>query len=514
MRATATGGGIEAACPRSKLRADSLSLSIALVLGIAVAQRGFGFIREVLFCRWLDQVELGQWALAYVFLMAAAAIATLGIQGSMNRYLEQFRQRGQLRSYVTRVAVASVVLAMLATVLITLTQHSLSMLIFGRDDRTHLVALLAVGVAIVIGHNFLIDLLSGMRLFRAVSAVQLANSIGFVVLSVGVMAVGFVDAAHLVVAFAGAYLLAAAGALVYVAFVWRSLPSDDAPLAHRSFWPRLMAFSFGLWVYNCLINAYEASSRLLIVHGPVLDESTALAAVGDWHSARVLPLLLATGAALVASTIMPYLSHDWEAGRRREVAQRLRLFVKLTGVGLYLASVAVLWLSPLLFDEAFGGKYAVGQAILPWLLAAGVWSGLSHLMFNYLWCAERLRLSSFAMAVALVVNVALATLLMPVWGLTGTAVALAAANCVQLVLVLVLARRLGMQTDAGVWVVVVLPVALATGAPGASIGLLFIAAAVGSRLLFSRHERALISTKLRGGLERFSHSRNFAQRPA
>jgi O-antigen/teichoic acid export membrane protein len=191
----------------------------------------------------------------------------------------------------------------------------------------------------------------------------------------------------------------------------------------------------------------------------------------------------------------------------------VRLFVKLTGVGLYLASVAVLWLSPLLFEDAFGGKYAVGQTILPWLLAAGVWSGLSHLLFNYLWCAERLRLSSFAMAVALTVNVTLARVLMPVWGLTGTALALAAANGAQVVLVLLLSQRLGMRVDLGVWITVALPVALATGATGASVGLVVVAAATGSRLLLNRHERALVATKLRDGFERFASCQAFAQRP-
>ncbi|RIK76422.1 MAG: hypothetical protein DCC68_19355, partial [Planctomycetota bacterium] len=113
-------------------RADSLFGSLTWVLLLAVAQRGLGFLREILLCRWLDQDEVGQWALAFVFLSSGAAIVSFGIQGSMARYVEHYRQRGQLRAYLRRVAITSLSLAIAAAVVVGTWRASFSEMLFGR----------------------------------------------------------------------------------------------------------------------------------------------------------------------------------------------------------------------------------------------------------------------------------------------------------------------------------------------------------------------------------------------
>ena len=78
---------------------------MVVLLVVSVVQRSVGFGRGVLFCRWLAPDELGQWDMAYSFLLLAAPVVVLGLPGSFGRYLERYRQRQQLRTFLRRTAI-------------------------------------------------------------------------------------------------------------------------------------------------------------------------------------------------------------------------------------------------------------------------------------------------------------------------------------------------------------------------------------------------------------------------
>src|SRR3989304_3131758 len=86
--------------PPAPLPTDTLADSVLILLGLTVVQRLVGFVRAVLFCRWLDAEQLGLWDMAFSFLMLAAPLSVLAIPGVFGRYLERYRQRGQLRGFL------------------------------------------------------------------------------------------------------------------------------------------------------------------------------------------------------------------------------------------------------------------------------------------------------------------------------------------------------------------------------------------------------------------------------
>ena len=92
------------------LRTDTLADSVVVLLVLAAVQRIVGFARGILVCRWLSPDELGQWDMAFGFLTLAAPLTVLGLPGSFGRYVEYFRQRGQLRTLVRRTAIACAML--------------------------------------------------------------------------------------------------------------------------------------------------------------------------------------------------------------------------------------------------------------------------------------------------------------------------------------------------------------------------------------------------------------------
>src|SRR4051812_6423907 len=92
---------------KSRLAPDTLAASVTILLVANLVQRSIGFGRSLLFCRWLSREELGTWEMAYSFLLLAAPVIVFGLPGSFGRFLERFRQRGQLRTFLRRASLWS-----------------------------------------------------------------------------------------------------------------------------------------------------------------------------------------------------------------------------------------------------------------------------------------------------------------------------------------------------------------------------------------------------------------------
>jgi O-antigen/teichoic acid export membrane protein len=194
--------------------------------------------------------------------------------------------------------------------------------------------------------------------------------------------------------------------------------------------------------------------------------------------------------------ITPHLSHDWEAGRRVRVSQRLNLFLKLFAFGLVACGMALQLAAPLLFTVAFEGKFAAGLSVLPWTIAYCIWSALSIVSHNWVLCAEKARLTSLTLVVGLSVNILLNLLLLPSMGLLGAVLATAAAHAVTLSLSYGLNLINGMQFDRGTLIVSAAPALLVLGPwiTLAGLATIVVVAISGRRLLTLDEKRQLAAT--------------------
>jgi PST family polysaccharide transporter len=483
-----------------ELRTDSLADSVLILLGLTVVQRLVGFCRAILFCRWLDPEQLGRWEMAFSFLLLAAPLAVLAVPGAFGRYVELYCRQGQLRTFLRRTVPVCAGLAAASLGLVLLGRRWFSQLIFGTPDHAGLVALLAVSLIAVVAHNFLIELFTALRNVRLVSAMQLASGLAFAVLGICLLLGWQRSAGSVVVAYGGACLVTAVLGFWWLRRVWRSAPRVAPPLTHRALWSKMMPFAGWMLLAAMMANLFAIADRYMIIHYSSLSPAEALSLVGQYHSSRVVPLLLVSIALMLGRMITPHLSSDWEAGRRDQVAARLALFLKLCGFALCGLAVAVLFAAPLLFGVAFRGKFAGGLAVLPWTLTYCIWFGLAMVAENYLWCAEKARLASVALLIGLVVNVGLNLLLLPRMGLLGAVLATTAANLVALVAVCAFNHALGFRVDRGTRVVLALPLAVCLGPWLALLVLIAVAleAARSQRLLSREEKRQLVE-----GLEQY-----------
>lgn len=476
-----------------RIRSDTLADSVVILLSLTAAQRLVGFLRGVLFCRWLDTEALGQWDISYGFLTLAAPVAVLGLPGSFGRYAEHFRGRGQLRTFVRRILIASTVLSVVAIATLFLFPEPFARLVYGAADQSNLLLAVAGALGALVTHNVLASLFSALRQSRRVSALQFVQSIMFATIGLTLVACWQASAISIVVAFAAACACASILGAFWLWQTWRELPEIGQSAPYRAFWSKLAPFAAWLWLTNWVDNLFELTDRYLLVHFGGLTESEAFAQIGQYHTARIIPLLLVGVTELLAATITPYLSQDWEAGRRGVVTKRLNLSLKLLGWGLTLVSASVLLVAPTLFNVAFGGKYAAGQALLPWTLTCGAWCALACVAANYLWCAEKARLVTVVLLVSLLLNLTLGAWLVPILGLQGAVFATSAGRLTALALVLVAAFRYAWRPDLGVVLALLSSFTLFMG-PHVALALVAIVAwqaVAGTRLLSAEDKSSL-----------------------
>ncbi len=478
----------------SRLRTDTLATSVVLLMLVTVIQRSVGFGRGILFCRWLSPETLGEWEMALSFLLFAAPLAVLGVPGSFGRYLEHYRQRGHLQTFLQRSALWTALWSSIGVLAVILFAPHISQMLFGVSDRIAIVWGIALCLAGVILHHSLASLLTALCLIRVLSVVNFSQSLLFAGLALGLL---LTDASvgSILAGYGAACLLASVGGILWI---WPALKEIDQPsetLPQLEFWPKLLRFAFFVWVTNLLTHLFAIVDRYMIVHFSGLSPAAALDQVGHYHSSRIVPLLLVAIADLLGGLIMPHLSRDWEAGKQAIVGRSTNLSIKLTGLIMLGVGICILIFAPFLFDIVLEGKYSDGLYVLPWTLTGCVWFALHLVAQNYLWCAERARLATVPLAIGLVANIGLNLVLLPLWGLLGAVVATAISTAICLAALLLLSRKFGMTTNLGTWIILVSPLSL-TGsiAVTSAIWLLLIVASLKTDWILDDLEREQLRT--------------------
>src|SRR5208337_2711362 len=112
------------------------------------------------------------------------------LPGTFGRYVDRYRQAGQLRSFLRRTAVFCATLTVPSVLAVLAFRGWFSYLVFGSRDHEGLVVLLACGLLFIIAFNFLVCLITALRNMKVVSLVELANSAFCGVLGIALLCCG------------------------------------------------------------------------------------------------------------------------------------------------------------------------------------------------------------------------------------------------------------------------------------------------------------------------------------
>jgi len=404
--------------------------------------------------------------------MLLAPLAVFGLPGCFGKYSEYYRQRGQLKSAIL------------------VAPEKFCWILFRDTENIALVRWIALALLFVGVSNFLATLMESLRQVRVVTMMRFVTGVSFAAVGILLLTCFEAKSSAATIGFAIACLL---GSLPAFWVLWRgrdTINNDGETLSHSSMWKRIAPFAAWLWVSNMATNLFEVSDRYMLIHWSSGTADVAQASVGQYHSGRVVPLLLVGVAVMLAGVLMPYLSESWEKGRKDLAAKQLNWAIKLVAIFFTLGSVALMLLAPILFDWILEGRYNDGLAVLPMTLVYCIWFSLHTIGQDYLWVAEKGKWATFATALGLVVNLGLNMALIPIVGLHGAVMATAAGNLMIVVLLFCLNHRLGCKTDTGIWLCAAVPLILLLSKPLAIVaGIALLAICVGTNLFFSHAER-------------------------
>ena len=446
--------------PVPELKVDSLKFGVIFALLLTAVQRIVGLVRGVLFCRLLPEDQLGQWSLTWSYLMLIAPLAVFGLPGSFNRYVEMYRQKGQLRSFLIRITTISFLATVVFSVLLYWFAEPVSMWLFRDAQQTRLVMVMAASLILVVAFNFSASLLEALRQVRLVTVMRFVNGLAFAGFAIGLLLVWEQGIEAVTIGFAASCLVALLPAIWYFWRNWSIVDASRLPLEPRSMWSRIAPFAAWLWVINLVSNIYEVADRNMLLHFAPVSPSEAQGLVGQYHSGRIIPLVLVSLAAMLSGILMSYMTASWERGDKKQVVQQLRWTLKLVGLGFTVIGLGVLIVSPILFDIVLQGKFNDGLAVLPLTLVYCIWYSLVTVGQDYLWCREKGKWACLAVLIGLVINVLLNLFLIPQFGLGGAVWATAISNLFALISLYLINLYYGWRPDRGICLSAILPLVL------------------------------------------------------
>ena len=447
---------------RESFAADCLTTGLVVMVLMTIVQRGIGFLRGIWFCRLLDDAAVGQWSMAYGFITMVTPLMMLGLPGAMPRFVERYRLLGQLPRFMWRVVLGTVIGSSIVLIAMVIAPSQLGWLVFREASSTSLVLGVALAVITVLVFNFVNELVSSLRQVRTVSLMQFLQGVGFTILGVGALYAGG-GLLEIVLAFACSTVIATLPGLRVLVRDWSGLPQTESAFDSRQMWRSLLPYAAALWVMNLLTNAFEMSDRYMILHLMPGGEDAAKAAVGQYHSGRLIPTLLTSLATMLAGVLLPYLTADWERGHKEAVENRLSRALFGLSAGFTACAAIAIALSPILFDKLLQGRYREGLAIQPMAFTVCIWGAIVTVAQCYLWVRERGGLVGFALAAGMAVNVLLSFALLPSWGLMGAVVAALVANAVVLVGVGIAMAKVGYRMESSLLWVALMPLTLVAG---------------------------------------------------
>lgn len=488
-----------------QLASDSIAAGLSFMLIANVLQRGIGFARNVGFCRFLSEDQLGLWALASSFFVLGAPLAVLGLPGTFGRFVETYRVRGQLPSFLIRIVLVSLIGTGVMSIALLAMHQALGHLILGVDTTLQTMALIVATLGAVILFNVSTELANGLRQSKIASMMHSSSSLIFTIISVLILIV-WPDWRSIVLAFGLSSLLALWPLWRLKPVIAESRVHDANKLKPNEMWRRILPFAVSVWTMNLLINLFEVVDRYTLLYLAETPEQGA-ALVGQFHSAKILPVLLTSLTSLVSGMLLPYLARDWEAGESKRVRTSLEFTVKSAVYAFFLISIGAMVVAPWLFQFVLKNKYQEGLDAMPLALVYCCFSASSVLLQNYFWCAEKGRIVGLITAVGLVANLLLNLWWVPVFGLNGAMAATAVSGFGILVLTLASLRLVSIRFSWSFYLIATLPVLLLFGPVVAMFGaaIVFIVTSRSSSI-FDESEKRLLDQSLLPVLNRIGLS--------
>ncbi|HUW84760.1 MAG TPA: oligosaccharide flippase family protein [Phycisphaerae bacterium] len=374
-------------------RAAGLLESLGVYLPAAGLTRLVGLGRALLLIWLLPVEEFGLLSVALLVVNVAQPLCSLGLNEAIARYVPHHEARGSLLPFVRRGGALVLAAGLILTALLAVGGPFVGEALLGSrlveaayptQSSQRLGALVGISAAAtlsLIAYWLVGSVLRGLRLFRALSVMELTSSVLFAALAVGAVLGGWRSAEAIL----GCYLLSVlAPGLVFGLGCLRQLSSWPGQRDDRADGTRRRLLTYGLWLAGATV------MWQLLQYWPMwyLNKAGSKELTAVYAGVRVIAQLVMVAAGAMTAVVAAVVTRTWETRGAEAAEGQLRLAIKTIGLGLLsmcgAASLCRTWLIGL-----FPAEYEAGGAILPVLLGNFMAVGMVGLLVVWFGLIEK-----------------------------------------------------------------------------------------------------------------------------
>ncbi len=397
-------------------RSASFSRSLGTYLPATVLFRLINFVRILILIRCMTSEHFGLLAMVLLMGNVLTPLCGLGLCDAVARYAPRAEEQGSLTGFYRRSMALVVGVAIAAVILLAALSPLFAELFFGQPlgssatptsaqtargasgaGLTSLAALAGLVVGLLVVYFYFLAMLRGLRMFAALSWMELSHGILFLMgACVGVM-VGWTTAAALTIL----YAISVVGPIAYFApRLARAISgrSGDAKVSDAPGLARKL-LAFGVWTalaagtWQLLL--YCPQWFLNMVHGPDT--------VAIFNAVRQVAQFILLAGVAVSTVVMTNVTKTWETEGPEPAQRQLSLVFRATGLGLF-ALCAVLALGKDFIILMFGPAYGPGADILPLQLLFFLFGGFLSFLPAHFHLREQTRYMIWPWSIGILAN--------------------------------------------------------------------------------------------------------------
>lgn len=356
--------------PRGLFASSASTAAMGLYIPATAAVRLINFARIIMLTWWMTTQQFGLFNILLLVINVLTPVCSLGLNEAVTRYVPQFESRGRLNDFVRRALLLVGAVAGISTLVLLVLAPLVGQRFFGqlvydeqirrvvRQELGQLTQLSAIVIGLLILYFFLLAVLKGLRMIRALAFAELLHSLAFIGLAFMACRTGHASAKSMTACY-GASLVVTL--VVCAAGLWAALrsshgqsaPVDDSALHHR-----LLSFSSWAMIAGVtwqILQYYPAWYLNKIMGNDAVAVFSAVRQVGQF-------VLL--GAVTLVTVVMTSVTRTWESRGVQAADRQLSLAFRGAGVAMLLGCAAIS-LSRNVIVRLFSASYAAGADILP-----------------------------------------------------------------------------------------------------------------------------------------------------
>ncbi len=396
---------------------------VALSLVSLAASQLVHFILRIFLARYFDADELGVYTLAYTFFSFGVLLSAFGIGGGLAKYVAENKDDGlalptmQKGRLLLVAIVSSVAIGCVMWLALHFSSPWIADRFFRMPELDTLLQIVAFSFPFIALQKATLGFLNGMRRMGLYAFINVSQNVLTLVLTVVLAVLGYGLEGVVVAMVAPIVLLSLYSLFALRGYVSRPLQGQSARIFR-------ILLRFGVFVVmgNSMYMLFYSIDRILLGR-LITDPETAKAMVGTYGVASTLASLVPLIPSAIQLVTGPTIAGYWGRGEVGSIQTLINRTMKYSAMLIVPISLAAIFLSRDLITIIFGEEYVSGTFSLQILLAGLIFGGIFTSVGTALSMTRWVHMGFIIGLVQVMMNVALCTVLIPRYEMSGAAAA-------------------------------------------------------------------------------------------